>query len=174
MITIDYQYITQSGVYTVSNSDGSLTISPTSGQVIASVSPTATSATFYPLNPAGTASATFVMMGMGSVITITPILTGIVRLILDGNVNGAASDTGNWKIAYGTGVAPINGVGPTGTVIGATLQIAVATKIAWSKCVIITGLTVNTPVWFDLQADISGGGTLTLSNITATVEELRY
>jgi hypothetical protein len=73
------------------------------------------------------------------------------------------SDTGgdgwNIKIAYGTGGAPAKNAAATGTASGNTATGTGTTAILFS-CVsaLITGLTVGTQVWVDLQQDSITGG----------------
>jgi hypothetical protein len=129
----------------------------------------ATPNTFTPNDPAGTSSATAVMMGLGSTVNFTPKTYGSVMLTLDGLMTNA-SDNMYLTIAYGTGAAPVNGAAASGTAVGSTLYYYGGT--AFSKAVIITGLTPGTAYWFDAQVRVAAIGTAVLQALTATVQEL--
>lgn len=163
---------TTGNVQTVSNSDGTLTISPTSGQVIASL---ATPIAFGSL-PAGqyanvnsatdnsTTSATEVMAGYG--LAFTPSKTGKVIILVKAVVYNATAGDGLDipGFRYGTGTAPTNGAAATGTNI--FKQILRYTAIPTGSNneplgfgVYVTGLTLNTAYWFDLSFNVVTGGT---------------
>lgn len=130
------------------------------------------------LNPAGTASATKVMAGLGATIALTPRSTGRVRL----NINGRFTNTGGaldniLNLYYGTGAAPANGAALTGTAIlsgdlnltppGANLSGTLALNYE-----LTTLLTPNTAYWFDIGFAQAGGGSFILRPFGFIVEEL--
>ena len=105
-----------------------------------------------------TSSASFVMAGLGAAASptlITPSATGRVSFILTGMFQQqTALATCEFKIAYGTGGAPANGAAATGTVIGATVSVrgpATAGYGPISLAANVSGLTVGTQYWFDVQ-----------------------
>lgn len=139
-----------------------------------------------PANPTGVLGTTYKMQGLGSGATITPVGSGNVRVTIDG-VHKAPTGSGLtnsiYTIAYGTGTAPINGAAATGTLVGATCTVGILAGITpitpitlpFSKTVIVTGLSLSTPVWFDFQLKASNAGvTVAMQNITVTIEELPY
>src|SRR5258708_2469740 len=70
-------------------------------------------------NPAGNATATQVMMGLGSTCTLTPNRSGKIKIsIWGGQQNSVGGDGISWHMRWGTGGAPGNGAsGATGTAI---------------------------------------------------------
>ena len=78
------------------------------------------------------------------------------------------------QVSYGTGTAPNNGASATGTVIGIPTRVQGASQgySALATSVYITGLTLGTPYWFDLQGKTSaGGGGLNVGGIQAVATE---
>src|SRR6185503_7947405 len=72
-----------------------------------------------PSDPSTTTSTTGVMMGLGSSTTITPNTTGVIMIVVTGDIdNSAAGDGSQVQIRYGTGTPPINGAALTGTGAG--------------------------------------------------------
>jgi hypothetical protein len=141
----------------------------------------AAAAFFTPANPAAITLATFRMFGLGSTINITPTKTGKVRFTINYFPGGTGTaGTNSYKICYGTGAAPANGVAASGTVVGRTdaggTTIAIAgTPAAIVRDVIITGLTLGTAYWFDVQgARNAGNSSCSMGSIEATLEELPY
>ena len=118
--------------------------------------PTAASKTGSSASPTGTTSTTYVNMGLGSSWTLTPKTYGNVMICIDGVISNSAVVTTTLILCYGTGAAPGNGTGPTGTTVGlntiATLS-AGSTGYGppFSKTYLITGLTPGTAYWFDIQ-----------------------
>jgi hypothetical protein len=126
-----------------------------------------------PANPAGTTSTTPVMMGLG--ITFTPLYSGRVKIIISGEAsNNTAGDGFIIYAAYGTGAAPANGNAATGTTAGNHVSGASAAANAllpFSIVAVVTGLTVGTAIWIDLELGAVTGGTASLSNLSVIVEE---
>jgi hypothetical protein len=142
----------------------------------------ATPALFTPANPTGTSGGSYVMMGLGATIKMTPLRTGKIRYAINGKCSGNAANLEiGIKAVYGTGVAPANGAAATGTVIGVifndgVLATAGAVNPYFTKNVIISGLIVGTAYWFDVQVARAGSatGTVSISLLEATLEELPY
>lgn len=118
--------------------------------------------------PAGTASATFVMVGMASnggfSALITPVATGKVYVSLaGGQLNGASTpQIVSYEIRYGTGTPPVNGAAVTGTILGSVKTITVSPNPVRSSVRAIgyvTGLTTGTQYWFDVAVAAPSGGT---------------
>jgi len=126
-----------------------------------------------PANPAATGSTTPVMMGLA--ISFTPLYSGRVKIIITGEAsNNTAGDGFTVNAAYGTGAAPANGAAATGTVVGNSVSGASAAANAlfhFSIVAVVTGLTVGTPIWIDLQLAAVTGGAASISNLSVIVEE---
>lgn len=127
------------------------------------------------VSPTGTTSTTGVMMGLA--YAFTPVRSGKVFVSIVGTIrNSVTGGNSSAQIRYGTGTAPANGAALTGTAIGAGPGSHAQQTIGqapWASSVIITGLTLNTPIWLDLMlACASGGGTATLLGVTAAAFEL--
>jgi hypothetical protein len=133
-----------------------------------------------PSLPAGTSSGSAVMMGMGSVCTVTPDGGNgpYARILL--NFRGTMTDSIAGGIViqarYGTGTPPANGAaGTAGTSIGAPIYGNVpvgGNNMAFNVGGIITGLTYGTAYWFDLSM-LSGGGTVSLATISCDAMEMK-
>lgn len=124
--------------------------------------------------PAATTGSTTRIMG-GLAIAFTPKFTGRVRFYLIAYVsNSVASDGVLIQPAYGTGTAPAPGAAATGTTISAaktaTSPIA-GSFVDLSFITFITGLTINTQYWFDIQGAVVTGGTATLQDFEVVIEE---
>jgi len=131
-----------------------------------------------PANPTGTASASLVMMGLGSSCTIIPNRSGKVLLVVSGNAaNSASGDGWAYQIRYGIGGAPANAMAVTGTAATTSAPDVPPTGIAlpFSTQGVVTGLALGTPVWFDvaLQRFGAGGGTASVTNLTCSSLESR-
>ena len=134
-----------------------------------------------PANPTALTSASYKMYGLGSTIFLTPLNSGNVRLTVDFSPGGVGTSSLNsFVISYGSGAAPANGAAATGTVIGQICQGGAALSLSSTPAkafwnLIITGLSVNTAYWFDVQGKIGSGNTnVTANSISATLEELIY
>jgi hypothetical protein len=124
-------------------------------------------------SPAGTTSATGVMMGLA--VQITPASSGRVLFLVSGT--GRLTAAGFWTVSLrqGSGTPPINGAALSGTVIGTQSgNVEAASHVApMAIGGVITGLTVGTPVWEDISlAASSGGGTATAEGVTISAVEL--
>ncbi len=133
-----------------------------------------------PANPTGTTSLTGVHMGLGSAIAFTPHRTGKVCFNISGSIQNSAINSGaKVQARYGTGAAPANGAAPTGTGTGnqptvqnPNLASAAPIKVPFNVCVIVSGLSLETAYWFDLVLTAITGGTASISDLTATIEEI--
>lgn len=126
-----------------------------------------------PADPTGTTSTTGVMMGLGG--TLTPTRSGKVMIMISGDQqNSSGSDFGAVQLYYGTGTAPTNGAALTGTAISGKVNGATDSTHADPFCVqaIVSGLTLNTPIWFDLAVAAVIGGTTSAKNLSISAFEL--
>jgi hypothetical protein len=112
---------------------------------------------------AGTTSTGGVMAGLPG--SITPSTTGRVMFIVSGYMTSSSAGAFAAVIGmrYGTGSAPSHGAAPTGTLIpncpAAFGHSASANyAVPFSLAVIITGLTVGTTYWLDVQYGSSAAG----------------
>lgn len=128
------------------------------------------------LAPTGTSSSTYVMQGNGSTCTLTPLNNTRVMVSFSGYFgNNTATGIPDHRIAYGTGTAPVNGAALTGTVVGSAqlgLTGSANSAVAFSNTVIVTGLTLGTAYWFDLQQRTLVGGTSTWSSVACALAAL--
>jgi len=126
-----------------------------------------------PANPAGTTSTTPVMMGLG--ILFTPLYSGRVKIIIAGEAsNNTLNDGFIVYAAYGTGAAPANGAAATGTTVGnyvTSTALAASELKPFTIIGVVTGLTVGTAIWIDLELGAVTGGTASLNNLSIIIEE---
>lgn len=116
---------------------------------------------FTPSNPNSTTSTTGVMMGLGSTITFTPVFSGNIVIL---GVGDATVQTGSATVTitgkYGTGTAPVNGAAISGTTWGNQPQLIPSSanaslQVMWSILDKVTGLTLNTAYWIDVELTTS-------------------
>jgi hypothetical protein len=118
-------------------------------------------------SPTGNVSTTEKAMGLGLVsgFTITPQVTGNVCVWIAGVAlnSTAAGDGTNITGRWGTGTAPSNGAtSGLGTQFGAIQHFIGSTTAGqqgWMVMGRVTGLALNTAVWFDVSlVAVTGGG----------------
>jgi Periplasmic copper-binding protein (NosD) len=143
--------------------------------------PGAASVSFAPANPTATASASLVMMGLGTTCTFTPKGSGSVMATACGFWNTAtASINGTLSARFGTGTAPANAAAVTGTRWGtgtadASINAARTQSgaVPFSFTQVITGLTAGTAYWFDLTTSTTNAAdSATITNVEMTFVEL--
>jgi hypothetical protein len=127
--------------------------------------------------PTGSASTTGLMMGLGTTLSFTPLLTGTVQIVLLGMGTTATAAT-TFTIAgkYGTSTAPANQAAITGTTWGNGVNSAegagIGLRIGWSMAARITSLTLGTAYWFDVSlATANTSDTASIGNLTALINE---
>jgi hypothetical protein len=125
-------------------------------------------------DPAGTTSSTYVMMGLG--LSITPRMTGTVKLLITGLYSNTGTGNDNFTVGkYGTGTAPANGAAAAGTSMTTNekrLSTPTATYLSdFTYYAEVSGLTLGTTYWFDLAQHVQGG-TGTFTKLSALIEEL--
>lgn len=139
--------------------------------LITGVSDRTTSA---PSNPTGTTNTTGLMMGLAG--SITPNITGNVRIAVNGTISNptAIADGAKVQIRVGTGTAPANAAALTGTVCGTQVQYVAATtaqKAPFSLDCYATGLTPGVAEWIDVGLAAITGGTATISDVNIVATE---
>lgn len=126
-------------------------------------------------SPAGTTSATAVMMGLAG--AITPETTGTVMIVISGTVSNTSTGGAAFQARYGTGAAPANGVASTGAGIGAPIIWSPSTAgadVPFSLTGIASGLVVGTAYWIDMQLQrATAAGTASVSSISVTAYEIK-
>jgi len=123
-------------------------------------------------SPAAVTSTTGKMIGLAG--AITPTNTGKVQII----INGAAAPSGGditLAIKTGTGSAPANGDAATGTTRGIATRYSYTGSVSingsFALNALVTGLTVGTAYWIDIDA-LSASGSITLTDVCITAVEL--
>lgn len=127
-----------------------------------------------PSAPTGTASATGVMMGLGSTCKLTPATSTRVKVTFFGSVANSALSQSILLGKFGTGAAPVNGAAFSGTSFGATINAtsAVAGAIdTFTMDAVLTGLTPATAYWLDLDL-AAASGTATISAVHCSAFEM--
>lgn len=127
-------------------------------------------------NPTGTATtANYVMMGAAG--AFTPNYTGRVLLCIDGAIiNNSAGGGALLTLFHGTGTAPSNGDGETGTQAGGFPALvntpSTTFSCPFSITTTINGLTAGTAHWFDLGVKAVTSGTASAKNVRLSATEL--
>lgn len=145
---------------------------------IANTPPPAVSS-YFPASPTAIAVTGPLMAGLGGVIAFTPITTGKIRVVISGTAGSTTSAaTVNLWGRYGTGTAPVNGAALVGTgfhqsfmFIHPVIASGVGT-IPFTLMDVISGLTLNTPIWVDVAIGASSGGPGVISSLGVTIEEV--
>jgi hypothetical protein len=146
------------------------------------VAPGAAPLYLTPANPTNLTSTNYTMFGLGSTLKITPLKSGKVKFSISffPSAVGIASAMNNYKLAYGSGAAPINGAAATGTVVGGVYTgggavAAASTPAPIVREIIVTGLTPGTQYWFDIQGQKASGYTsMGMATIESNITELPY
>lgn len=127
-------------------------------------------------SPAATASGVQVMMGLGSVATITPTGSGKVQIIISGTLQIAtAGQTAQPQLRFGSGSAPVNGAAATGStcgpqfIWGAYAAGNTPTFPFTMQC--IATMNVATAYWMDIGVS-SSSGNVTFTSVVVSAHEL--
>jgi hypothetical protein len=154
--------LTDHAFSTVATGTGTTTPSPAvtvSGGTVTSLLRTPLPAVAYskPGQPGGTKSLTGVMAGIGSTATYIPALTGNLLIRITG-LAGTATDVSTVGLQgrYGTGQAPSNDGGLTGTPFGPAITCSSQAVTTTGTCPFtleakVTGLTIGTKYWVDFS-----------------------
>jgi len=132
----------------------------------------------FPTGPASISSYT--MQGLAA--SITPAVSGNILITISGEIYGgsltAAGDGINYNIAYGTGTAPTNGAASTGTAPNSstyytnpTTVTSTDVSVPFSTTAVVTGLTLNTAYWVDLQAKAQIATGFSLRQVSVSIIE---
>lgn len=131
-----------------------------------------------PNDPTASASVTSLMMGLGSAWTITPVSSGKVMIVINGEVTTAvAAVSATVGARYNSGTAPANGAAVTGNAFGSkadytTTPPGIGLKVPFAFSDILT-LTVGTAYWFDLAvATANVADAASVSNLSISAHEL--
>lgn len=150
-----------------------ITVTGTQSVTIAVTTPNWAAKTFT-TSPTYTSTTT---QALGLAYAFTPTQSGYVELIITGNVtNATAADGTQWQICYGTGSAPLahatSGLGTTaGSLYKQTANIAGSDNQSFTAIALVSGLTINTAYWLDLQGASITGATSTFSSVTTIIKE---
>jgi len=132
-----------------------------------------------PANPTGTANTTGLMMGLAG--AITPQVTGRVRIHICGDIGNTTGDTGaQVRLRYGTGAAPANADAIIGTAAGGRVNMSAVASgsttatvtMPFSLEAIVSGLTLGTAIWIDVDLAAVTGGTASIKNLSVTAFEV--
>ena len=129
-------------------------------------------------DPTGTASTTYVMMGLGSAWAITPKTTGRVKIYVTGRITNNLVNADSFVLGkYGTSTAPANAAAVTGTSITTSEKRVTTSGVGgnlndFSYYGEISGLTLGTAYWLDLAVKTSAGGTAAITSMTVVIEEI--
>lgn len=127
-------------------------------------------------NPTGTGATGGVMMGLGATCAITPAVSGRVLVSFNFTHANGVLTTDTIQTKRGTGAAPANNAGATGTNVGnqrALFEPTATSSNAVNLTYIVTGLTTGTSNWFDfLLATGSAGNIASVSGVDCSLEEL--
>jgi hypothetical protein len=143
----------------------------------------AVSTSYAPANPTALAGTGTFMFGLGSTLVITPLKTGRVMFFINFIPTGAGTPyaMSTYQLAYGTGVAPVNGAAATGTNFdsadsGSNYTASVsAPQYTHTHCFIISGLVVGTAYWFDVKGTKATGATnIGMTKIRCSIIEEPY
>lgn len=129
------------------------------------------------VNPAATSNTAGVMQGLAVGNTVTPTATGKVLVTIAGQIsNATASKASFCQMRYGTGTPPAGGSTTLGgTVVGAMAGLfgsAASQSAPFSLSAVVTGLTLATAYWFDLQLWTQSAGSAFLTAVTITATEI--
>jgi hypothetical protein len=127
------------------------------------------------VNPVGTASTSYVMMGLA--VTLPPIVAATALwTTFDGQISNSANNGEcDGVICYGTGTPPNNGDPQTGTIVSSATRYkstAANDYVPFSLTTLITGVSKGQTYWLDMALKAVGGGTATLTDVDASVAGL--
>ena len=117
---------------------------------------------------------------MGLAGSITPTRTGIILIVITGDLaNNTGDDGAQVQIRTGTGTAPANAAALTGTTRGGLVKMnnlnsggsSVTNRCPFACSAVITGLALNTAIWIDISLAAITGGTANARDISISVLE---
>ncbi len=138
-----------------------------------------TATSFTPADPAGTTSATQVMMGFGADATpvlVTPLKSSRLRVSISGQLaSSGLNDGATVQLRYGTGTAPANAAAASGTQFGASqtmTALVAAQRSGFSISGVISGLIPGTVYWVDASLLAVTAGTSTITGVSIDAFEV--
>jgi hypothetical protein len=148
------------------NTAGAISSTPMALASGAALTPTITfaavtaSAMLQAAAPAGTTSTTYVMMGLGHVLSSQ--VASRLWVSIDGrianNTNGRETDV---VVCCGIGTPPVNGAAQVGTIITQPAAFVATTGggafAPFSLTATVSGITPQMNYWFDLAVKVTGG-----------------
>lgn len=119
-------------------------------------------------------SASGTMAGFGSVLSVTPLGTGIINVtIASGSQAAPAAGAPTFGGYYGTGAAPANGDAVSGNPGGNTTSPYSPTNgVAAFSIIMLMTVAVGVSIWIDVAIYGDGSNTFALYDTTAIIEEL--
>ena len=121
-------------------------------------------------------SPTYKMLGLGYNVALAPYLGTNISLTVTGSASDATlSDLITLILAYGEGVAPLNGAALTGKQVGTAYtytQLVASAQMGFNLTAILQGLVLSTSYWFDLAVGTSGGHTVSFGPVNISAFEL--
>ncbi len=129
-------------------------------------------------SPSGTTSVYPTMKMMGLAGTFTPKVSGLVALFISfSGISSLADGAGGFTAmaAYGTGTAPVNGATATGTLTGNSCtgySPAATANVPCSVIGLLSGLTIGTVYWIDLQLASVIAGTASVQAVQIVAFDL--
>ena len=138
---------------------------------------------YQPANPTGSGSSSLLMMGLGSTVVFTPLLTGKVRVEIRGLYNTAVAAAASVTLGgrYAIGSAPANGAAVTGSSFGTGAagdyvlkpgSFASGQGIPFTLAALLA-LTPGSAYWFDIAlATGTPADAAQVFNLTAIINEL--
>lgn len=123
----------------------------------------------FPSDKAGVTTTTGKMLGLNQ--SFTPLSTGALLIIVTGNVSGGSAP--GLSIRYGTGAAPAHGAAPVGLVCGTQQSPNNGNWYGFPPIIgVVSGLIVGTTYWIDIDALMTGGGSVTYTGVSISIVEL--
>jgi hypothetical protein len=123
------------------------------------------------VNPAGTTSATYVMMGLN--VQLTSVVATAATVCLDGQItNSSNNQVTECVICYGTGTPPVNGAAQTGTIASQPARYKATSGgdyVPFSITCLIENLTGGNTYWLDAAVRAPSGGTASITDLDFTV-----
>lgn len=175
------------GVLTLTNNDGTIGLSASSGNVTISVGSNFNKPQVYAPSTPGAVAATK-MLGLGAATggpQFTPLTTGTVVVRFNGFASCpsgfVAGNGASWALRYGlvSGGVPVNGGATAGTQAGATTPTvypgypgSVMAPASFPIVARITGLSVGSAYWFDIElVALAGSNDFTVNTPVFEVTE---
>lgn len=123
-----------------------------------------------------TTSTTGIMCGLAVGHAFRPTASGRVLVLIDGTLgNTTGLKFAQAFLRYGSGTAPAQGAVPVGVIVGGSgLSNGSDPSEVCPLCLVgvVTGLSLSTDYWFDLQILTNTGGTAYIAGVSITAVEL--